>query len=195
MTDNLDRIRQGMAAGMVALSLGTAGCSHTMSAIFDAPEPPPMIEEVSEPAAPAPSVAPPLADAATVVAAPPAPVADLAPSPDNSLDQFLAGWRDAWAGRDIAAYLTYYHPAFKGNMVSPAQWRAARQRIIGRAGQIELELGQPEIRREGEDRAWLTFEQRYRSQALSDEGLKQLQLRKVDGRWLIEQEVFTPRKR
>lgn len=194
MADNNDAFRQGMAAGLVALSLGTAGCSHTMSAIFDAPEPPPMVEEASAPAAPAPSVAPPSVEAAPAAPAP-APVADPAPPPDNSLALFLTGWRDAWAGRDVAAYLAYYHPDFKGNMVSPAQWRSARQRIIGRAGQIELELGQPEIRREGADRAWLTFDQRYRSQVLNDEGIKQLQLRRIDGRWLIEQEVFTPRQR
>lgn len=193
MADNNDAFRQGMAAGLVALSLGTAGCSHTMSAIFDAPEPPPMVEEASTPA---PSVAPPSVEATPAAPAPaPAPVAEPAPPPDNSLALFLTGWRDAWAGRDVAAYLAYYHPDFKGNMVSPAQWRSARQRIIGRAGQIELELGQPEIRREGADRAWLTFDQRYRSQALSDQGIKQLQLRRIDGRWLIEQEVFTPRQR
>ena len=194
MADNNDAFRQGMAAGLVALSLGTAGCSHTMSAVFDAPEPPPMIEEASAPAAPAPSVAPPPVEA-TPAAPAPASLAEPTPPPDTNLERFLAGWRDAWAGRDVAAYLTYYHPDFKGNMVSPAQWRSARQRIIGRAGQIELELGQPEIRREGADRAWLTFDQRYRSQALNDEGIKQLQLRRIDSRWLIEQEVFTPRQR
>jgi len=191
MTDNLDRIRQGMAVGMVALSLGATGCSHTMSAIFDAPEPPPMVEDTA--VTPAPEASQPVAAALTEP--PAAPTAAIAPPPDNSLHPFLTAWRDAWASRDVAAYLQHYHPDFKGQTSSPAQWRAARQRVIGRAGQIELELGQPEIRREGEDRAWLTFEQRYRSQALSDEGLKQLQLRKVDGRWLIEQEVFTPRKR
>lgn len=94
MADNNDAFRQGMAAGLVALSLGTAGCSHTMSAIFDAPEPPPMVEEASAPAAPAPSVAPSPVEA-TPAAPAPAPVAEPAPPPDNSLALFLTGWRDA----------------------------------------------------------------------------------------------------
>jgi len=191
MAGNIDSIRPGLVAGLLALSLGATGCGHTMSAIFDAPEPPPMTEETSAP----PATAPAQSTTVAVAEAPAAPSASVTPPPDHSLPLFLSGWRDAWAGRDVAAYLQHYHPDFKGQMSSPAQWRAARQRVIGRAGQIELELGQPEIRREGEDRAWLTFDQRYRSSALSDDGLKQLQLRKIDGRWLIEQEVFTPRKR
>jgi hypothetical protein len=192
MADHIDNIRQGLTAGLLALSLGATGCSHTMSAIFDAPEPPQVAEQTAaQPAA----EAQPQPAAAAPAEAPAAPSASIAPPPDNSLQLFLAGWREAWAGRDVATYLQHYHPDFKGQTSSPAQWRAARQRVIGRAGQIELELGQPEIRREGEDRAWLTFDQRYRSSALSDEGLKQLQLRKIDDRWLIEQEVFTPRKR
>lgn len=192
MPDNINRIRQGMSTGLVALILATAGCSNTMSTVFDPPPPPPMAEETSPPPAPtrqAPALVEPAVQAKTG-----APTT-AAPQPDRDLEAFLAGWRNAWAGRDVAAYLQHYHPDFKGQTSSPAQWRAARQRVIGRAGQIEIELGQPEIRREGEDRAWLTFDQRYRSSALSDDGLKQLQLRKIDGRWLIEQEVFTPRKR
>ncbi|MPN40470.1 hypothetical protein SDC9_188008 [bioreactor metagenome] len=66
--------------------------------------------------------------------------------------------------------------------------------MIGRAGQIELQLGTLEIRREGDDRAWLTFEQRYKTQSYTDSGIKQLQLRRVDGKWLIEQEVFSTAK-
>ena len=66
--------------------------------------------------------------------------------------------------------------------------------MIGRAGQIELHLGKLEIRREGDDRSWLTFEQRYKTQSYTDSGIKQLQLRRVDGKWLIEQEVFSTAK-
>jgi len=110
---------------------------------------------------------------------------------ERSLSDFLASWRDAWVARDVAAYLRHYHPEFKGQAVSAAEWRAARQRVIGRAGQIDLLLGAPEIRREGDDLVWLTFAQQYRTQSHSDTGYKQLQLRRIDGHWLIEQEIFT----
>ncbi|OMG56588.1 hypothetical protein BJN45_02940 [Azonexus hydrophilus] len=152
--------------------------------------------EQEAPPAPPVAIAPPPAPSAPMpMPAPSAAQAALAPQAERSLREFLDGWRNAWAERDIAAYLQHYHPDFKGQAASPEQWRAARQRIISRAGEIELQLGQPEIRLEGSDRAWLTFAQRYRSKALNDEGIKQLQLRRTDGRWLIEQETFTPNRR
>lgn len=189
MVQHANKVRQGLTAGLVALAMGGTGCSHTMSEVFDAPEPPPMEQE-----APPVAIAPPPAPS-TPMPAPRAAQAASAPQAERSLREFLDGWRNAWAGRDVAAYLRHYHPDFKGQAASPEQWRAARQRIIGRAGEIELQLGQAEIRLEGSDRAWLTFEQRYRTKALSDEGIKQLQLRRTDGRWLIEQETFTPDRR
>ena len=192
MVPHAKKVRQGLAAGLVALAMGGTGCTHTMSEVFDAPEPPPMEQEA--PPAPQSPIVPPPAPSAPMPA-PSAAQAAPAPQAERSLRQFLDGWRDAWSGRDIAAYLQHYHPDFKGQAASPEQWRADRQRIIGRAGEIELQLGQAEIRLEGSDRAWLTFAQRYRTKGVSDEGIKQLQLRRTDGRWLIEQESFTPNRR
>lgn len=215
--------RQGIAAGLVIATLGSAGCSSA-TRMFDPPPPPAMEQDAQPPApvaapsaptiapaAPAPATAAPATAApATATAAPAAapavapasatPAAAAAPSPaaaapvDHSLQDFINGWRDAWVARDVAAYFKHYSPAFKGQATSAEEWRSARQRVIGRAGQIELQLGALEIRREGDDRAWLTFEQRYKTQSYSDSGIKQLQLRRVDGKWLIEQEVFSTAK-
>lgn len=186
MVQHANKVRQGVTAGLVVLAMGGVGCTHTMSSVFDAPAPPPM-EQEEPPAAPvATAPPPPLPRAAQTTHAQPA---------NHSLRESLESWRKAWAGRDVAAYLQHYHPAFQGSASTPEQWRAARQQAIGRAGSIELQLGQPEIRLEGADRAWLSFTQRYRAQNLSDEGIKQLQLRRTDGRWLIEQESFTPNRR
>lgn len=209
--------KQGIAAGLVIATLGAAGCGSTLPK-FDPPPPPPM-EHDAVPPAPA-ALAPAVAAPATAVPAPPAvtapaamaesvaptiapqpaSAAPAAPSPaaapvDRSLQDFVDAWRDAWVARDVAAYLKHYHPDYKGQAASAEEWRSARQRVIGRAGQIELQLGKLEIRREGDDRAWLTFDQRYKTQAHSDSGIKQLQLRRIDGKWLIEQEVFSPAKR
>lgn len=213
--------RQGIAAGLVIATLGSAGCSSA-TRMFDPPPPPAMEQDAQPPApvaapsaptiapaAPAPATAAPATatTATTVATAVPAvapasatPAAAAAPSPaaaapvDHSLQDFINGWRDAWVARDVAAYFKHYSPAFKGQATSAEEWRSARQRVIGRAGQIELQLGALEIRREGDDRAWLTFEQRYKTQSYSDSGIKQLQLRRVDGKWLIEQEVFSTAK-
>lgn len=188
MTRTIKRFSGKTMLGVIALSLAVAGCSHRKGPAFDPPAPPPMDAEsemapvvVGTPSTRAPAVRTP-------------PVAS-APSTEQELQAFLASWRDAWAARDVATYFKHYHPDFHGPASSAAEWRSARQRVISRAGQIELQLGTPEIRREGDNRAWLTFEQRYKAQGHSDSGIKQLQLRRIDGKWMIEQETFTPAKR
>ena len=205
--------RQGITAGLVIATLGAAGCGSTMQ-MFDPPPPPPMEQDApapvvtlaAAPVAAAPAAAAPAAPAVAATVAPPAVTpASAAPAPapapaaaaapaDRSLQAFLDSWRDAWVARDVTTYLKHYHPEFKGQAASAEEWRSARQRVIGRAGQIELQLGTLEIRREGDDRAWLTFEQRYKTQSYSDSGIKQLQLRRVAGKWQIEQEVFSTAK-
>jgi adhesin transport system outer membrane protein len=169
----------------------------------DAQPPAPVAAPAVAPAAAAPAapavaatVAPPAVASAAPASATPAaaaPTPAAAPA-DHSLLDFINAWRDAWVARDVNAYFKHYSPEFKGQASSAEEWRSARQRMIGRAGQIELQLGKLEIRREGDDRAWLTFEQRYKTQSYSDSGIKQLQLRRVAGKWQIEQEVFSTAK-
>lgn len=113
---------------------------------------------------------------------------------DDGLRQFVDSWRSAWLNRDLDAYFNHYHPAFQGQAGSPTAWRDNRKQVIANAAKIQLDLGPLEIRREGEDRAWLTFDQRYKSGAYTDKGIKQLQLRRIAGQWLIEQEIFSPNR-
>lgn len=75
MADNNDRIRQAFAAGLLALTVGAAGCSHTMSAVFDAPEHRPMTNDVG-------ATKPTSSETST--------------APANSFAEILEAWRDAW---------------------------------------------------------------------------------------------------
>lgn len=103
-------------------------------------------------------------------------------------------WRSAWAGRDLESYLGMYMPTYRGDAASPAQWRANRERVIGQAGNITLSLGEPTIRTLDAGRIETSFVQRYRTEKRSDQGIKRLVWRRVDKRWLIEQESFSPDK-
>lgn len=191
MVQRFHAARHGLMLCLATLTIGTTACSNRPSTNYDVPTPPPMDEEVPAPRPASAAALSAMPARGRTMPTPPPPAA----APASTLPDFLESWRKAWAGRDVAAYLQHYHPAFQGSASTPEQWRAARQQAIGRAGSIELQLGQPEIRQEGADRAWLSFTQRYRAQNLSDEGIKQLQLRRVAGRWLIEQETFTPNRR
>lgn len=193
MEKHLTKNRMTLLAAMLLGTLGLSGCGKTIDWLFDAPEtpgavrtnikpPPEMIDDVK------PRVAPDVRPRTNPAPEQPAPVA--APDAKTEIRNQLAAWRDAWAGRDLANYLAAYAPGFKGRESSPENWQAGRKRIIGNAGTIELSIGRPEIEQQDADHATATFIQSYRSNNKTDSGTKTLQFRRIDGRWLIEQESF-----
>lgn len=209
-----------MSPQRIVFTLGIAfwlgGCGNTAALIFDPPEtasetkakapPPPTLVLPETPPAAQPAVARPpqpvvaASEIKPAVPAPtptptPAPTAAPAPAPDADIASAIDTWRDAWERQQVDTYLKQYVPGFKGQESSPEKWQAKRRQIITRAGKITLQLGSQQIARNGPDQASVTFEQSYRSSKLRDEGTKQLQLRRVDGRWLIEQEDFAPAKK
>lgn len=125
--------------------------------------------------------------AAQMAAPSPAPAV---PNPHSAVASAFDSWQSAWASRNVPAYLKHYAPGFKGQEKTAEQWQAKRKQIIEAAGKIELTLGMPRIELQGPDNAKLVFEQEYRSRSKQDSGIKTLIMRRIDGRWLIEQESF-----
>lgn len=165
------------------MTLGLNGCTKTLSSIFDAPEAHSQAEM-----APLESRA-----SATRQEAPaPAKPATTAPTPQIEVRALINAWHDAWVNRDVPRYLSFYLPSFKGNESTPENWRASRQRTISRAKKIDLSIGEPEIKIDAADHASASFSQKYRANNKRDAGKKTLQFRLIDGRWLIEQESFSP---
>jgi len=105
---------------------------------------------------------------------------------------FVAGWYEAWSARDIPAYLACYASLYQGRETTPEAWRTARSRVIANAGIIQITITRFQITRKGDDRAVVTFRQSYRASKKSDVGAKELQLRRIDGRWRIHNEIFVP---
>jgi len=172
--------------GLISLSL--SACTKTLDWLFDAPE---AHQAEMAPLESRASVTNRDAGTAQPAGTPTAPPATSAQATQAEVRSLLNAWRDAWAKRDVPTYLSFYHPAFKGNESSPENWRASRQRIINHAKKIELSIGEPEIRIDAADHATASFTQKYRANSKNDAGRKTLQLRRIDGRWLIEQEVFS----
>lgn len=103
----------------------------------------------------------------------------------------LESWRAAWASRDIDRYLANYERSFSGDKGDHRAWVMSRRKIIGSSNdRIELGLSDVVSQVCGE-RALLTFKQSYRSGTLTDVGSKVLGLVNVDGRWLINKEIFS----
>ncbi len=172
----------------LAILPGLSGCNKTIDWLFDAPEKTESVQASAQSEASVETAVP--MNVAAQPVAPAAKAPEAAVSTDSEIRSMLAAWRDAWASRDVAAYLAFYVPSFQGREVGPANWQASRKRVIEQAGKIELTLGEPHIVVDSLNQATVTFKQDYRSSIRSDKGTKKLQLRRSEGHWLIEQESF-----
>ena len=170
------------------ITLGLNGCTKTLDWLFDAPDAQSQAEM-----APVESRAVITGGASTTAPAPAnlASPAIAAQMPQAEVRSTLNAWRDAWTQRNVPTYLSFYVATFKGSESTPENWRASRKRIISHAKKIEVSIGEPEIRIDAPDHASATFSQKYRADNKRDAGSKTLQLRRIDGRWLIEQETFS----
>lgn len=126
--------------------------------------------------------------APTPPAAKPQPAA-AAPQPEDAVLKAIDGWAKAWASNDVPGYLAHYAPNFetpKG--MSRADWEAQRKARIAKPRQIEVEVQSPKVKFDDQNRATVTFRQRYRSDTFKADARKTLVLVKTGDRWLIQQE-------
>jgi ketosteroid isomerase-like protein len=142
----------------------------------------------------------------TEVPPPPAKIvtvdADVAPAPvvdkkkvealDASKAVFdeLNAWRAAWQSKNMKAYFSHYVENFSGEAKNAKVWREERADKIKSAKNIQVTFSDAQVNFTADDTAELKFKQHYRSGNYKDIGQKTLQLKKVDNRWLIAQEVF-----
>ncbi len=97
-------------------------------------------------------------------------------------------WAEAWAGKDLSAYLAAYAKDFATPAgQSRAQWEEDRRaRILGKSS-ISIKLDEMEVTIEG-DRATVRFRQDYHADHLSANSRKTLTMVRDNGKWLIQQE-------
>lgn len=100
----------------------------------------------------------------------------------------VASWAAAWSNKDVRGYLAAYAKNFavpRGR--SRRQWEAERRaRIVGKSW-IEVKIEALEISVE-DNVATARFRQHYRSNRLTESGIKTLTLVRTNQQWLIQQE-------
>lgn len=150
-------------------------------------------------ARPAPGGTAPGADRAPAAPATPAPAASAARAgtalatpgnPRAEVEAAVRAWAQAWSDRDVEAYVGAYAPDFKGGAADPQAWRRDRSARIAATSRIEVRLTELRVRVDG-DRAQATFVQSFdssipRSRARTG---KTLELQRIQGRWLIREEI------
>lgn len=124
------------------------------------------------------------------------------PPASASAEQSVHDWVDAWESQDFDAYFSSYHPEFVPRYHdSRSEWRQNRERVIGNANRISLQLSDFTIISEDENSMEVHFWLAYQSPTYRDNTRKKLVLSKppATGRessatetgplWLILEEV------
>lgn len=144
---------------------------------------------MAPPRAPRPAQAPaaaPSTGRTGAVAATAAPAARPA-NPTSLATEALTRWAQAWASKDMKAYVNAYVPGFKGSLGSHAAWRSQREARIVPRDRIEVRVSEVKAQWEGE-RIEATFRQQYESGNLKVRSRRTVVLEQVEGRWLIREE-------
>ncbi|HUW50807.1 MAG TPA: tetratricopeptide repeat protein [Sulfuricella sp.] len=161
----------------------------------------PAPSRVEPPAKPAPAPAKPEPakpeTAKSTPEAKPAPEARHAPAPAEhgksdtqaAVLKTLHGWANAWSGKNVSAYLSYYAKDFKiPGGESRASWEKTRKERISRPKSIHVSIESPRVSLIDAGHASITFRQAYKSDALSTSTQKTVVLVKTGDKWLIQQE-------
>lgn len=99
-------------------------------------------------------------------------------------------WVLAWQSRNLEAYFALYHSRFQPRYQdSVAQWRRNRQRVIGNAAWIALELTDFQVVEADPENIEVQFWLGYESGSYQDRTLKKLVLAREDNAWRIIEEV------
>ncbi|HET7366474.1 MAG TPA: tetratricopeptide repeat protein [Burkholderiales bacterium] len=172
------------------LDASNAGAQNKLSLVREL-----VREPAQKPVAAAPVAKEPPAPAAKE---PPAQVAAVAPkAPEKpaaeanaEVLQAVNDWAQAWAKRDVDAYLGHYAKDFKTPGGEPREaWEKTRRERITAAKSIQVAVDSPKVTMRSPDQASVSFRQTYRSDKLKSQNRKTLELVKADGQWVIREET------
>ena len=110
---------------------------------------------------------------------------------DAELIAFVTGWANAWSTKDIDVYLSKYAADFKtpnGEVLN--LWQASRKQKISSQGKILVEIEDIKVTMKNENLARIQFKQKYSSDKLTEDSNKNLLVKKIDGKWFIQEETL-----
>ena len=109
---------------------------------------------------------------------------------DAELIAFANDWANAWSAKDIDLYLSKYAQDFKTpNGDAFSLWQTSRRQKISSQGKILVEIEDLKLSMKTENSARIQFKQKYSSDKLTEMSNKSLVVKKIDGRWLIQEEI------
>jgi len=166
---------------------GTAGARGTKSATSTIVAAADNAKRGSE--APTPKVAAPQPPAAATPAAPAKQVDDRSAAARSEVATALNDWARAWSRREVDAYLSFYAKSFRTPAgQSRGEWEKSRKDRLLASRSISVALSNIQTRFASDREVSVTFRQSYRSDKLTANTTKQMELVKSGDRWLIQKE-------
>jgi Flp pilus assembly protein TadD len=139
--------------------------------------------------APTPKAVSPQPPAAAIPAAPVRPTDDKSTAASSEVAAALNDWARAWSRREVDAYLSFYAKSFRPSGGQPrAEWEKSRKDRLLASRSISVALSHIQTRFANDREVSVTFRQSYRSDKLTANTLKQMELVKSGDRWLIQKE-------
>ena len=110
---------------------------------------------------------------------------------DAELIAFANDWANAWSAKDIDLYLSKYAQDFKTpNGDAFSLWQTSRRQKISSQGKILVEIEDLKLSMKTKNSARIQFKQKYTSDKFTEMSNKSLVVKKIDGRWLIQEEIL-----
>jgi len=116
--------------------------------------------------------------------------ADSAASDEKNIMDAVNNWSAAWSSKDVDKYLASYADSFKpAKGENRKAWEQTRRERISRPSKISVELFNQKVMIEDANNAKVSFKQQYRADGKPIRTDKTLVMKKIDGAWLIDQEI------
>ena len=118
------------------------------------------------------------------------PMANAASGDEQSINDAVNNWAKAWSSKDLDKYFASYADSFKpAKGESRKGWEQTRKERINKPADISVEITNPKVTLDGADSAKMQFKQIYTAAGKPIRTNKTLLLKKVNGAWLIDQEI------
>lgn len=120
----------------------------------------------------------------------PAKPVDTSADEEKNITEAVNNWAIAWANKDVDKYLASYADSFKpARGESRKAWEKTRRDRVTRPASISVDLANQQIILADNENAKVTFNQTYRAGGNPIRTNKTLVLKKVNGIWLIDEEI------
>ena len=111
-------------------------------------------------------------------------------SVDIVVSQFLI-WLQAWEGREVNTYLSFYSKNFKDPKISRKEWVSQRRFALSRNSEITIQVSDIQMK-QNDETIEMSFVQDFKSDRVSDIGRKELIWKNEGNRWKIIKEIWKP---